>query len=1144
VKTLTFSALIAGVIGMSAASGELLIRESFDYPSGNVASTPANGTGVTGSWVVGGHGPANTSTNVTFVSGSMALANHFAEVGGSLDVRNARAGNWGPMGASISLAPTLNLGSRPVIWTSALVRVAAPPQDASFFNDWRVEYRLNRVADSPQENSALRVMGRDQNSGSGTNTVSRAAVGADHIVTFQNPGTIQANTSYLFVTRSTVDTNTRSITAITLYVFDQTAYSEYLLAAITNPANAESLLTTHARFTLTDNNVSSGSNTLDDKTVLQFSITGGPVGLFDEIRLGTALGDVVNLGADLYFDLELDSARIGFTSGTVVIRDRYTAMTNMTKLGEFYLELNGMPQVTNIQKSGGLTTITFNHAFEPNTLYNIYLLVPRTNGEIEVFSADLTSYRVPLGLPGAPGSVGTWAIREFTTPLAGNLREAGEIASNAEAGTFVEGTAPILNHSDPDTGSPATKGNFNNDLPVLSNTGGTNTWVVLAKTKLNIPAAGIYTFAVHSDDGFAMRVTGPSGGKFISAHGSGAIDPADEQTIFLNAPTGDSNTRGVYQFDAAGTYDVTYLGWDGGGHGFHEVAWAQGTFPATRDTNTWTLVGNPTHPDVVSIPFQARFVETIPGPLATAGNFSIRTFLGVSGIGGIQAASNFVRDTTRSPADGDNQTIDVLRPTLNARDPEEGQNYLFPAEPFPGDIPGVNDNNILTTAKGRITIPAAGDYTFWVQSDDGFLLRIKGAGGLPNPGFKRVTQGVANEARGTFQMSNPNEMYFDGGTGNTNTRGIIALQAGTYDLEFIQWEGAGGFGYELVAASGAWPHPTTPTNGWFLVGAAAPQITQLTALEIAAPGWTVHSSNADRSEIQSNFNIAGAEAAITNALSEGVGSTTTWDYLDFTDPEAGNQGQFGGNNPWPLNTPNDDNHYAMRATATLVVHTAGTYYLGFQGDDGGYMQIDGPIGGTNTAQWSRIVETLHPAIAALVPGDSGSGLNNRLQVQVGTGNSRTIGAIQLEPGSYTIKTLVYEGGGGSWWEVIGAKDPGIELNPGFIYPLLRKGPEGPFAVPSGIQLVAQAATAGTPPGTYIAVNNFAATGTPVSSVSLTFPSETGRTYRVMASTNLQTWFEVAASVPSAGATTTHLINPTSIPALNGQPKVFFRVVIN
>ena len=36
----------------------------------------------------------------------------------------------------------------------------------------------------------------------------------------------------------------------------------------------------------------------------------------------------------------------------------------------------------------------------------------------------------------------------------------------------------------------------------------------------------------------------------------------------------------------------------------------------------------------------------------------------------------------------------------------------------------------------------------------------------------------------------------------------------------------------------------------------------------------------------------------------------------------------------------------------------------------------------------------------------------------------------------TIKTLVFEGGGGSWWEVVGAKAP---VSPGFNYPLLMEG---------------------------------------------------------------------------------------------------------
>jgi hypothetical protein len=97
---------------------------------------------------------------------------------------------------------------------------------------------------------------------------------------------------------------------------------------------------------------------------------------------------------------------------------------------------------------------------------------------------------------------------------------------------------------------------------------------------------------------------------------------------------------------------------------------------------------------------------------------------------------------------------------------------------------------VVTVAKGRINIPTTGTYTFWAQGDDGFLLRIKGVNGAPNPKWSRATQG-GNDGAGRFEMSNPNELFFENGTGNSDTRGIITLNAGEYDLEYLHWEGGG-----------------------------------------------------------------------------------------------------------------------------------------------------------------------------------------------------------------------------------------------------------------------------------------------------------------------------------------------------------------
>ncbi len=1163
-KTRLLPIALAAIFGTSASQAELLIDEPFLYGSGPTHDVPVSddATGLTGSWVVGGHS-GGTNPSVNFLFNSLEFENHFFSDGGALELRNAGGGNWGPLGAAIPLDPSLDLGSHSVLWTSAVIRVASP--DANYYPDWRVEYRLNTAANSPLETSALRIMGRNENSVStapSSITRSRAAVGADHTVASEPPppdlGSIEAGVNYLFVTRSTVDTGTKAITAITLYVFDEAAYGSYLVAAAAPTADAEALLATHATLILTDDNVSSGTNTLANKTVLQFSINGGPVGAFDTIRLGTELTDVVNLDAEPYFELALDSATIGFTGATIVIADVETAMVDDSDPEAFFVEVNG-EVVADFQlaKADGKTTITIPiDDIQPNTTYVFYMEIPRTDGEIGYFQPILTSYRIPLDLPGPPGSAGRWGIREYANPVpheeepnpnpvANSIAAATQHIIDAGDEHYVEnGDVPVLNHSDPDTNNPATKGNFNNDFPILSNTPGNDGWVVIGKTQLSIPAAGVYTFAVHSDDGFGLRVSGGAGGRFLSVHGSGSIDQGDNQSILLDGPTGDANTRGVYQFDGAGTYDVTYIGWDGGGGGYYELAWAPGSFPAARDTNTWTLVGSPSDPTVTAIPFQPRFITNIPGPPATAGNFSIRTYLQATGTGNINDANNFVLNTTRQPGDPDGLTHDIHRPTLNANDPQDGGGggAVTPDEPFPGNTGGADDN-VITVAKGRIVIPVTRTYTFWVQSDDGFMLRIKGADGTPNPVFQRVTQG-SNANPGTFQMSNPHEMFFDAGTGNADTRGIIELQAGSYDIDFLHWEGGAGFYYELTSAEGAWPHGSgTPPDGWLLVGYASP-VDQLEFPGIAEPGWTVESSLPNRPEDAAlGFSIAGAEARINATLAldpRPAGAVTTWDRLDFFDPQNGSQGSFPNSIPWPLDTDADDHNYAMRATGALVITDPGFYHLGFQGDDGGYMQIDGPLEGGAPVTWSHIAAQNHPE-SAIVTGDTGH--LNRLQLQLGTGNSRTIGAIELSAGTYTVKTLVYEGTGGSWWEVVGAKaSPSTNI----AYPLLVKGSGGIVHYPSGIQLIERPEV--TPPddGDFRITDPAFTVGEDgvIGSVSFSFGSQDGATYTVEASTDLVDWTILDGNVAATGESTAVNIDLSAFEELYGETKVFFRVRLN
>ena len=885
---------------------------------------------------------------------------------------------------------------------------------------------------------------------------------------------------------------------------------------------------------------------------------GSYVGALDEVKVfgdevltpAQIQAEMIN-GLPLYVLATVTEARLDNTGYTFKIVDDPASVVQTASIT---LDIDGATVTpTTVTKVAATTTVFYAATGLPPASSHTYTLAAKdqTDANISGSGSVRSPYFPTAPLPGPAGSPGVWGVREHRngTGWGSGLDFAVTAAADLPADdpdpadpAIVDGTAPVVNHTDPD--QAGTGGNFNNDLPFIGDQAGPDDNVmVIAKTQVVIAAAGPVTYSIHSDDGMGLRISGGppagAGSKFVSFSGGGIIDLGDPQTLVFPGFTGDSNTRGVYNFTAPGTYDVQFVAFEGTGGSSWEVASAPGSFKADRDTNTWTLVGNPNDPAVLAVPFKPRWITNPPGIPGAAGKFGVRTWFSADSVDNLQQVSDFLRDTVRTPADGDNLTFDFLRSSLNARDPGStgGASGTILGDDLLNDDPnapqGANDR-VVTVAKGRISVPTSSSYTFWGRGDDGFLLRVKAVAGA-NPSFKQATNGDPNQANGRFEMSNPNELFFDAGTGDSNTRGIMFLAAGEYDLEYIQWEGGGGFWYELIAAAGEYPHGTEPPQGWRTVGYQTPAAT-IVVPGMAAPGWNVETSLPDTAA--GNLGTIAAAEALLDADK----TTTAWPLLNFTDPEAGADGSFTPNNPFPRNTAADDNNYAMRATGSLVITQAGVYNLGFQGDDGGYMDISGP----GNPVWSSILESNHLAQAILTESVPGSGLNDRLQVEVGTGNSRTIGQVTLAVGTYTIKTLVFEGGGGSWWEVVGAKAP---VSPGFNYPLLMEGAGTTLTDFDLLVLVAPAAPETIP------VTNFTA-NTVTGAYSLTFVSTAGATYQLEYSTNMeagapgtpQKWNVAPGPViVGAAGTTTLNSNITALYPANGgvlpagSPRAYLRV---
>jgi hypothetical protein len=196
-------------------------------------------------------------------------------------------------------------------------------------------------------------------------------------------------------------------------------------------------------------------------------------------------------------------------------------------------------------------------------------------------------------LPGVvAGAAGRWNLRVYRECGFSSCELADAVRVIQEGrGLTAKGAAYAINHWDPESGlcEPENllfgdKVPFPGDMPGVAEDG----LVLLAKTLVWVPEAGDYTFGVQSDDSFGLRV---EGGQFVSATGNGGIDRADAEVLYWSEGTCNSNTRGVYHFDAAGQYEVELVYYECSGNAYIELYWAKGAFQNNSDTTAWKLVG-------------------------------------------------------------------------------------------------------------------------------------------------------------------------------------------------------------------------------------------------------------------------------------------------------------------------------------------------------------------------------------------------------------------------------------------------------------------------------------------------------------------------------------------------------------------------
>lgn len=303
-KKLILASALALCATSTGAFATLLVQEDFNYSADSTNGTAVTGTGLSGTWYGGALGTSTNTGTVTFTSTSLSFSGHFASSGGALQVTATSQYEYGA-----SVAISASLSGLTTFYTSELMQMGTAGR---YYSDWVVESRFNSTLTGGNGTSSGRIQVSSYNTSSTASRVAGMSLG--NTATTGGSSTLAAGTTYLMVGAYTGDGT--NITSSTVYFFDQTSYANYLAAA--SESNAASLLSTYALFSLTQ----TGSVALSSLTNLQFNVNGGPTALYDDYRLGTDIGDVVNLASAIPEPATTAAIIAGLSLGAVVFLRR------------------------------------------------------------------------------------------------------------------------------------------------------------------------------------------------------------------------------------------------------------------------------------------------------------------------------------------------------------------------------------------------------------------------------------------------------------------------------------------------------------------------------------------------------------------------------------------------------------------------------------------------------------------------------------------------------------------------------------------------------------------------------------------------------------------------------------------------------
>jgi len=303
----------------------------------------------------------------------------------------------------------------------------------------------------------------------------------------------------------------------------------------------------------------------------------------------------------------------------------------------------------------------------------------------------------------------------------------------------------------------------------------------------------------------------------------------------------------------------------------------------------------------------------------------------------------------------------------------QGQVGGFAAQGLPGFGTGSQDNyTVLST--GSFSVLTGQDYTFGVNSDDGFGLRIFNSGG----GTVAFTSafGDLTTAIGTGSGVLPGELAFTGGRGNFSigtttdannqpSYGVLNLAPGNYSFELINWEGNGGYGLEAFWKAGGF----TDTNGnavidngidtvfdgkgFQLIGVSSADLTWTSPIDVSVRKLFNQVNFADVNNItDANAVIAGTFSAPLQDLNPFVAGnnavTGFTNVINMIDGNTNVAGIFGiGANGAETNLLNDTplglggmDDFVIEATGFVKITATGIWTFGISANDGYQLLLD------------------------------------------------------------------------------------------------------------------------------------------------------------------------------------------------------------